>query len=636
LKREEKSFLIPRVIEAWTHLSKKLSEYTAIAGLLTILVVSVYSPEHSSGPLILYWLSLVARITVELPIRTFHSSVYATRRIYRPLFAILGTEILGLVLFLVLKPTIGPWSVGISAIIGLAVGTFLTYYYTKKTFNHLGYTKAIEELKKNPKPSYALPQIKKIIATGVPLTLFRLDSIVGLLLIFYYANSLNSLSVVNFGVGISLAALAVCVPILQAAQEWSQLLYFDYKKLELKSHYWLKKRFESGLKYVGIIVCLCLWLLTPLLTLAVDNTWAWPSWQLLCLLLSTSICGQQAIRIFSLGSQKELLAWGVSLCVFLIGIYFLPKELPPVDVFLAISIVLLTHGVGMRLLSKDKAKTTDGYIKPPTQWLNSLKSLHLVHGGYIKIRDSEKTNKRKLSQKGDPSPPTNYLKSQITKELTKFSKHCLTITSLSKTRILFFTKRKNNLKLEEIELKITTEFNNIIENFALIGLKTQSGLSPISPNELISHLSKIEPKLKVCLSTYKDPKDPKDPKDSQDSDDSRDSRDSRDSNESIDSIIEQKYKKLFPEATMINLKKLKTPEMLSGEDARNILSAALRYHSTLGLKNDPFCKKYDVCCLNEGGSITTIFATPKSYPIKTIQSWKEYITNKNITEAWKS
>lgn len=680
LKRNEKSYLIPRVIETWRTLATKLSEYIAVIGLLVIALVTLSFPEIVSGPLVLYWVSLIARSSIDISIRAYHSSVYATRRVYRPLFAILGVEILGLILFLSLKPSIGAWSVGVAAIISLIIGTWITYHYTKKTFNHLGYTKALKELKENPKPSYPLPKAITIVSSGIPLTLFRLDSIIGILLIAHYSWVTKSTQGAEaMGIGLSLAALAVCIPILQAAQEWSQLLYFDYKKLELKSHYWLKKRFESGLKYVGITVCLCLWLLTPILTKAVDNTWAWASWQLLCLLLATSMCGQQAMRIFSLGSQRELLLWGISLCLCLGLIYFFSNNPDPLSVFLTISIVLFAHASAMRLISKDSPKTREGYIKAPTQWLSSLKNQQLVHGGYIKIvepprlnRDGEthpKNNRNNPSPTEGELPPINYLRSQVAKELVRYSKHSLKITSLSKNIILFYCNakpknsayrwRKESFDINNIKTKLTTEMGNIIQSFEVLSLKEDlndksqqsqetspkegkvkgAGVSlGIAPSLLLKTLSKIEPKLKACLNTPNNTKNliGKNLLDKTTHGVSSESIQDQKDQISVISIedICSACKNVFPAARVINLKNLVKLEGLSGHDSRNILSAALRYHSTLGLRSDPFCKNYDVTALDEDGALITIFAIPKGSPHSLIKQWRYNITEINLANAW--
>jgi hypothetical protein len=633
MKREDKAFLIPRIIQSWRQRARRLSEYSAVIGLLLIIIAITTLPQIASGPLILYWVSLVVRTCVEIPLRTFHSSVYATRRIYRPLMAILGTELFGLAMFLTLKPTLGAWSVGISTLIGMLLSTLITYYYTKKTFKHLGYQQALINLKEKPKPMFPIPPLRKVFKEGLPLSLFRFDSVIALLLVATYTTTANGTGTATANApAFSLLALAVCIPILQASQEWSQLLYFDYKRLELISHKWLKKRFEGGLKFVAVSVSLCLWGLSAILTRAVSDSWQWPPWQLLALLISSSLCGQQAIRIFSMGSQRELTLWGLSILFSMLTLVMLGKNtLSALDMFAAISVILIIHTWAMRLLSKDYPKSANGYILPPTLWVKKLSEQKYVWGGWIKLKPTQTQPKTK-SNHPQLFESNEYIKNQIAKELIQSSKRDtspLKIASLSKNLIVFYQEVapieiENNTKAfvgsnptppanpiskttDKVRIKILTQMTHLVEDFGLI-------TDPTSSTTFLKEIAGKEPKLENCFKMSK-----AEPHNSKDL-------------ESIRNDLEKVFKNII----VIDLKNPQKQPSLKGEDCRNILSAALRYHKSLGQKSDPFCRDYDVTCKDENGAIREIFAIPKFSNKNTslLIKWRELISAENLYNAW--
>lgn len=592
-KREEKSYLIPRIILTWRKFSWRLSEYSALIGLLGIAVAIILFPENAKGPLVLYWLSLVVRMSVEFPLRTYHSSVYATRRIYRPLLAILLTELLSLALFLTLKPTIGAWSVGISALIGLSATTIITYYYTTKTFNYLGYNKGIEELKNKPKPTFGLPSYFKILKEGLPLSLFKFDSIIALLLIVSYAKYPNTT--------FTLATLAVCMPVLQAAQEWSQLLYFDYKKLELKSHYWLKQRFEAGLVYVALILSLFLWCLTPILTRAVGDSWNWPTWQLLVLFISASLCGQQAMRIFSTGSQKDLFYWGTTILIGMSITFFMSnQDIGIENTFLVISLVMLISTAGMVLFSKDKTVETFDPIMPPTQWLWVLKKQKIVWGGIIELNPDDPSE-------GSLPKGNKFTRSLVASEIGRWSKRSILVTTLTPHKILFFSKIKPNSK-EPTESLI----NNVVTKMPHIIKSVSHFPENLTPTQLLLKLKEKEPKLSYCFAPLNGSAPQKE----------------------NSKPLKEVFLDMFPNGVFIDLSEKRESLNLPNSECRNILSAALRYHKNLGLGQDPFCKTWDVTSKDNKGTLTQIFAAPKPVEYNRLREWRKLICSSNLYSAW--
>jgi hypothetical protein len=379
-KRAERPYLIPGIIVAWQNRAWALALTIVSAGALGLVIVFGLSPEKAWSPYNLYLMVLLARLGVEIPLRAYHSSVYATRRVYRPLWWILFAELLGLACFLTLKPTIGPWSVAIAGIISLTASTSISYHYITKTFNYLGYNSAIERLASKSQKRVRLPAWKEVAKAALPLTLFQLDSILVLLLILGHQKGAG-------GEG-TILLLGLCLPLLQASQEWSRLLYFDYKKLEVKTHRLLREKFEAGTKYIGLLLSLCLWLTIPVLWAIATGGWLGfpPPWQILLVLLANGYAGQQAIRTFSAGEAGNLplLAWGTSLLIGLTVLGLWDMEIGTKLVL--ISLTITAHGWGLMVCLPKTMEdaSTKKLVLPPTTWLMALKeSEGPVIGGVV-------------------------------------------------------------------------------------------------------------------------------------------------------------------------------------------------------------------------------------------------------------
>lgn len=608
-KREEKPYLIPKIILSWLNYSKALSQWVGVGGLGLVCIAVALTPDMKVGPLTLYWISLLLRLCIEIPLRTYHSSVYATRRIYRPLVWIIFSEILGFALFLGLRPSIGAWSVGISALITLLSSTLISYHYISKTFKYLGYKKAIEEIKEKMKSkkyrqqTYEVPNGYKLIKDAVPLSLFRLDSILTLFLISSQigavalsANPTSSNDPKTTLSLLSIATIAVCLPILQAAQEWSQLLYFDYKRLELKTHKYLKERFSYGIPLIILSMSILLWLFTPILSWIVTYQWQLPSAEMLILFVGASFCGQQAMRIFSLGSKKELLQWGLSVLACLVGIFIMlwgQNDLNKTILFSGIA--LAANALGMSIFCKENEIIVKELIIPPTQWVYKLRQSKFVWGGWLLLYDLKENDLDNSA----------FLKREIARVLNKESRRKIVVTSTNKRSLCFFCEvEENNLEklFSETDLAIATLLEvNVMTKIGHLIKQSHIVKRVETPESLLEKLSQSEFVLKYCTKPQSKHTWTAPPKETI----------------SID-LMERNKKKIN----------------LTSTDCQEILGGALRYHKTLGIKGDWFCKNWDVCTEESQGSITKIFATPKTVNKNILKSWRTFITDRNLYKAW--
>ena len=128
LHRSGKPHRIERAIAGWLTLALLLSAVVLVAAVgWTVWRAS----DGSFGVADAFVASLFLRLALDLPVRSYHSGVYAIRRVYKPLAATLAPEFLGLAAILALWPLVGVWSVVAGSLLGLCfsvvVETFVAH-----------------------------------------------------------------------------------------------------------------------------------------------------------------------------------------------------------------------------------------------------------------------------------------------------------------------------------------------------------------------------------------------------------------------------------------------------------------------------------------------------------------------------
>jgi hypothetical protein len=586
-KREDKPYIIPQIILSWRSMAGYLT--LAIASISTLLLGlwSIIDPTTLFSAFGFYIITLIARILVDIPLRTYHSCVYATMRIYRPLYWIVATELVAFAMFLILKPTIGAWSVGVSSLISLALSSAISYHYITQTYRFLGYDRSVALAKSKKEHKSFLPPIKAFIKQATPLTIFRLDAVLVLLLIIGGIATQTTSSDPQ-QTYYQLVLIALCMPLLYGAQEWSMLLYFDYKKLEVRMFEKLRKKFTSGLKYLIVIIAIALWLLLPLLQWVAGQGWHMPPTSILLLLITSSYLGQQAIRVFSIGSNKELMFWGASLLIFLSTFLVLGSGYS-LDIKLTwISIILLGHAIGLNIFAKDYSLDPEKILIPPTTWLKILKRTNMPWGGLIRIvlPDAKELDN------------TKFVIREAAKGLRRSFPKPIYMTNLTRTGLLFFGPGKSLL-----DANYPTDYESLYSLLrkTIVPLLPESLermiILPITldNDEFVRNLSEGETKLKACL--FKEEPKPQHP-------------------DTLKSFDFEKNK-----------------EDISVEDARQILSSAIRYHMNMDARGDKMAQNWEVACEEKLGVIVKIHAIPKQKR-NGISRWLHEITRVNLWRAW--
>lgn len=250
LYRAGKPHLIGREIGRWLALSLLLA-----AGALT--GTAVWIAAHGTlGPADAYVAALGLRLALELVSRCYHSGVYAIRRIYRPLTAILAVEVVGLAGVLALWPIAHAWSFPAAAALSALTVTGLTFHYTRRAYRFFGFDpfRALAR----PRLRAALPEL---FAAGSAYAVMSLDALLVLALLGAGGRPLDDtmLFALFFAVG----------PTVRAGFEWAQLLYFDLKRLELRVFRNVRAHFERRMLRLALLLGLVFWLLASAIATAV-------------------------------------------------------------------------------------------------------------------------------------------------------------------------------------------------------------------------------------------------------------------------------------------------------------------------------------------------------------------------------
>ena len=139
LQRERQSHHLPQEIACWLNLSLRLAAVVVLGLALRFLApMALGRKGWSFGPADLYLAAILLRLALDLVARTYHSGVYALRRVFRPLPSILATELLGFGAVLAFWPWLRVWSLPLAFLVSTLAGQALLYRFTSRAYSQLG------------------------------------------------------------------------------------------------------------------------------------------------------------------------------------------------------------------------------------------------------------------------------------------------------------------------------------------------------------------------------------------------------------------------------------------------------------------------------------------------------------------
>ena len=245
--RARRTFRVPRLISPWVKASLVLGVlFSTLAG---VTAIATWTIRGHLGPAEVLILVICVRFSVTFAIRTYHSGIYAIRRIYRPIYIVLAVEIFGALLTLTLKPALGAWSLPLIAGLTAVVTSAISFHYI---------TKAYEYLRFLPLPYWEpLPAVRSVVRrfdryfgwAGLSYVLSQTEWIIVALLL-----GLTDIKRIPGN-----DALYLLGPVLGASREWAQLFYFDLKRLEIDRFANLRRNFEARIESVAVLIATICW-----------------------------------------------------------------------------------------------------------------------------------------------------------------------------------------------------------------------------------------------------------------------------------------------------------------------------------------------------------------------------------------
>jgi multidrug efflux pump subunit AcrA (membrane-fusion protein) len=253
--RDGKSHLVSKVAAGWLNVALvgavlSLAFTTGWVVLDTMRVSKDFEVFH------LYVFAVGLRFSLGLLAQTFHSAVYAIRRIYRPFLAIVGVELGGFIVTLLIWPGFGVWSFPMVMIGVGALANALTFVYVSRIHRFLGLPPLRFTFHPGRTPRRAARINPQVVLAGLSHALTRLDSVLVLAL---YSGAYRDPEGYRLFVFFYLIG-----PLVRAAHTWAQLFYFDLKRMELDLFIHLKERFARCIRRVAIVMGALFWVLACL------------------------------------------------------------------------------------------------------------------------------------------------------------------------------------------------------------------------------------------------------------------------------------------------------------------------------------------------------------------------------------
>jgi hypothetical protein len=357
LHRTARPHRIPAAIAGWLTFAILLGALALAAAVAWTIVRAL---DGSLGPADVLVAAMLLRLALDLPTRCYHSGVYAMRRVYKPVGAILAPELVGLAVILLLWPFFEVWAIVASAIVVSLALTAINLYYTRRVYYFLGYAPMRDAGLASMRA--ALPgRAREFFAGGAAHAVMALDSLVVLALL--YGAEVDSES---------LLVLFLVAPTIRAGFDWARVLYFDLKRLELRLFTNLRKRFERHTLLLAWLLGIVFWAVAAAITTVFyEGSVGVLYVALLAFFLARSLLARAQIQAFAEGSYGAVFGTGALLVAGLAAVGpFAESETARMT---AVAVVAIVCTIALsRLSSAARARGEPGTALLTLEWLRRL------------------------------------------------------------------------------------------------------------------------------------------------------------------------------------------------------------------------------------------------------------------------
>lgn len=363
---------VEREIGGWLLLSVIAATTVMVAGAVALLFL-LPSQDDSVG--LWYAFLVVIELALRMPVRVLHSGMYATRRIYRPLWSLFAptvAQVLVIGVGVFFYPTA---AVVIAIVLSNAISIWITIHYTLRLYRLNGLTPRYRATRPLRARLPSIPVRQGVEATLAGLGL-RLDAVAVLAIAGIYGTSTRSYELTaGFEAWRDIDAFQffyLVLPLIRGAYESTAVFYFDFVRLRripaLREY---RVWFFHRLLWITPVVTLYFWVLAVALGLFVlpDIPFTFLL-ALLPLFLVRSLIGTYQIRLFAEARFRAL-----NLTIVFSGLLFL---LVWIDVNPASDLVELTAAMIVLLVVHINLQHAQDRSRPqPTQlplgdWIRAL------------------------------------------------------------------------------------------------------------------------------------------------------------------------------------------------------------------------------------------------------------------------
>lgn len=365
LSRDAQRYRIPEEIGQWLTIATVLAVVSLVVPASWIVWEHAYR-HRAFDVLQLYIFAIGFRVAVDFLTLMFHSGVYAVRRVYRPMPAMVAVELSSMLAVLALWPWLGRWSFPIAVLLGTAVSAGLVVHYTARLYRLLGWLPL-----RLGKPQRALfarwSTIAEFLSAGLSYALMKLDAFLMLAMFHSRMPAANGVSLFVFFVSIG--------PAIQAGFDWAQLLYFDLKKLNTRCLRAFRQRYERSALHLAWVVGVALWGFACVLGTAITrHDLGDLYWLIGPFFLARSFLALAQVQAFSARRYRALFASGALLLAFMAAL----QVGMPAERYKLLGLAFVTILAAGLLRMRAHAAPDEMFerrVLPVTDWLERLKEV---------------------------------------------------------------------------------------------------------------------------------------------------------------------------------------------------------------------------------------------------------------------
>lgn len=346
-------------IHNWLRLS-------VVLGVLALGAVSVWiatAPSEFKGFSVfdLFGLVCFGRLAFDLWARTLHSGIFATRRVYRPLWSIVVPDLVEIGALILLFPPYGLFAFVAMIVVGGAVRIGLANHFSKRAYrtSRVAVPTVREAITARNALSWAT--LREGAKQGVSNATSQLDGLMIMLLLFAGGDDAG---------GATFAGVYyVLRPLMGVAHGWARAFYFDFQRLDGQVQLFRRRfrRLMAGTA-VGLAAVVVVLVLGATALLSRGNPPV-ALWWLAPFFVARSLMSLRQLDAFVSGQHVSLLRVSLGLLCALGAIAWLMRD----ELVVMVSATLLMLLAYRLLTPKERARSV-GSVTGLPRWLSMVRS----------------------------------------------------------------------------------------------------------------------------------------------------------------------------------------------------------------------------------------------------------------------